>query len=589
MAKGDRERVNRAIEAERATTNQQFGQFLNTATNNLAGSIQQANDLRNQLAGNLQGTYNRAGNVQLDPTVVENLRRLNRDYARSLSEAGISVDGGGGGDGGELAPAIPTDPFAASRAAFADLIASGGVNIGEMKEALPGYRRLAESGGYDPEIRAKLTGIADRLSALGPDPGIVNQIRQNVGVLQDIGQTGGIDAAPIQGDIAALRQIGLTGGIADPAIQRIRGGGVFDEFAQTGGLSPADIQNIRSRAISPIGSLYAQDVADIERSNRLLGQAAPNFGAVMARLARNRGMSLADAARDAELGIQEQVMKGRQWGAERMSSAEQALQDMLTRNRLQGLQSAGQLGMNLADAIARNRLTGATAAADQLRNLESLIIDAKFRGDSQAAQILQNMYDSIARNQLSALGGITTTQQGAEEIAQRGKIAGAQGMFGLEQAEEANRAAQAAARAYADAISAADRAADERFWADFNAQNERWIGEQMLKAAGMGMEGQLGATQQMLGLYGQAPGNVGQDYQAILNAMLGRSGSVMPTLDLQQRNIGPSVMDRIMQAAGIAAPIIGAIGGLPNFSRIQIPGRGTPNPWGGISAPYPVR
>ncbi len=72
--------------------------------------------------------------------------------------------------------------------------------------------------------------------------------------------TGGIDQSAINrigGDISSLRELGKTGGLNDEAIARYRGGGVYDEFAKTGGYSGSDIANIRSRSNSVIPSMYA--------------------------------------------------------------------------------------------------------------------------------------------------------------------------------------------------------------------------------------------------------------------------------------------------------------------------------------------
>src|SRR5215471_19290429 len=56
-------------------------------------------------------------------------------------------------------------------------------------------------------------------------------------------QTGGWDDARVKSmdeNIAGLKQFGKTGGLSADDINRMQGGGVYDEFAKTGGLSEAD-------------------------------------------------------------------------------------------------------------------------------------------------------------------------------------------------------------------------------------------------------------------------------------------------------------------------------------------------------------
>lgn len=559
--------------------------FLNTVSNQIQTDTELANNQANTLTANYSDIYNRAGNIGLDQTVINNLRGLNRSNSNALNAASSGGSGGGGGSdsGGGGGSVTPTDAFGSSRAAFANFINTGGVDIGAMKEALPGFRKLAESGGYSPEEKKAIEDLAGRLAAIGEtggyDPETLNKINSNINVLSSIGQTGGFDQPTldlIRGDLAGLRTIGQTGGVSDADINRVRGYGVFENFANTGGYSDADIQNVRSRAISPIGSLYSRDLAEAERSNRLMGTAAPNYAATLARMSRNRGMNLADATREAELGLQDQIRQNKLSGASAGSQAELSLQDLLTKNKISGLSGAAEGEANLADAIAKNKMTGATNASTQLQNLQNAITEAKLSGNKEAANILGNLYNSIATTQINALGGITDTQQGAEEIAQRGKIAGAEGMFGVEQATEAARQADAARSAYESAVSAQQRAADEQFWAEFNAGNERWIGEQMLGAQGMGLEGQLGAMSGLSSLYGTAPGARGQSYQAFLEGALGRNAGANQNIGIQQQNVGPSFLQQI---AGLAAPVAGAfVGGIPRTS-------GTPGPssLGGIS------
>lgn len=529
MAKGDRGQLNKDIKTERNTVNQQYGGLALSLQDERNKAINRSDTIADFMQSGYTDLYGRSG-----------LPSDAADRLRAFYKSGGGGGGGGDSVGGTGGTGTPSDPFGASRAAFANFINSGGVDIGAMKEALGGYRTMAESGGYSPEERARITSIADRNRA--------------------IGETGGFDPAQlalIRGDINTLRGYGQTGGIDAEGLRRARGGGVFDEFAQTGGYTPQAIQDIRSRSISPIAAQYAADKRNMESMNAVQGGYSPNYAASMARLSRNRGLASSDAARNAEIDIQGQVREGRRWGGEQMSKAENTLQEFLTRNKINATQFAGQ------------------GAAD----LEAAIVSAKLKGNEQEAKVYQQMLEDINKNKLGALGGITTTQQGAEEIAQRGKIAGAQGMFGVESATQA-AAEAAAARAAAAAESGS---ADARWWANFGAGNERWLAENM-------MRGQFGALEGLGGLRGQVPGEVNMYNNALLNTYGGRAGNVLGGLQVQQANVGQpwySSLGNIMGGIGSALPAIGKWipglgggGGLGNPGAIDDPMR-APSYWTG--------
>ena len=201
----------------------------------------------------------------------------------------------------------------------------------------------------------------------------------------------------------------------------MRGMGVFDEFAQTGGFTPGQIQDVRSRATSQIPATYAANKAEAERMSRVTGQYNP---AVAAQMQRQTGYDSSKAALDAELGISEQVRSGRQWGTQGLTSAEQELQKLRTGNMLAGNQAAG--GM---------------------------------RGD---------MLNSIAGNRTSAATGLGQLDIGGQGLIQQGKMFGTQGMQGLNQAQNAANASAAAAGAASNRA----RIADEKWLADFSVDNQ---------------------------------------------------------------------------------------------------------------------
>lgn len=575
MAKSDKPNLQKASATERNTVNTQYGNFLNTANTNLATATATTNEQNSFVNKGYEDIVNQGG---LDPTVAANLRAINKTHSTVYdpSNPGSSGSGSGSGDSGSGSgggggnvggtSAAPADPFATSRAAFQSFLDGGGVDMGALKEALGGYRTIADSGGFSPDQTSAITKNAANLSAIGEtggfDPKAVDQINSNIGNLSEIGKSGGFSPEAvglIKGDIAGLRTIGQTGGVDADAINKARGYGVFENMANTGGYTPDEISNIRQRSLSPISAQYGTDLQNIERSNALQGAASPNYAASIARLGRNRALATGDTVRNTELDIQDSVRKNKLEGAKAGSAAEIPLQTLITGNKLAGLQSSAKGEGDLANAIAQNRTTASTSASTQLQNLQTAITNAKLTGNTNAATTLTNLANSVAGNKLTALGGITNTQQGAEGLAQTGKIAGANGMYGIEstqaslaQQASAQAATSEAANAQIDAYNRAQQAQDEQFWGGLSSGNEQYIGS-------AGLEGKLSALGGLNTARGTASGDVGQNYSAILNGMAGRNAGVMNTLQLDQSVAGGSRLASIGKAVAKGAGVTGAI------------------------------
>lgn len=96
----------------------------------------------------------------------------------------------------------------------------------------------------------------------------------------------------------------------------------FQQFSQTGGFSPQDLNNIRARAVSPVRAVYANAQRNVNRQRSLQGGYSPGFGAMQTRMAREQGQETADAGINAEAGISEMVQKGKLAGLQGMASTE---------------------------------------------------------------------------------------------------------------------------------------------------------------------------------------------------------------------------------------------------------------------------
>jgi hypothetical protein len=83
------------------------------------------------------------------------------------------------------------------------------------------------------------------------------------------------------------------------------------DIAQTGGFSESDIGNIRTRATSPINSIYSSAQQGLKRQKALQGGYSPNFGAASAKMARDSSSLASKASSDANASIAEMVQRGK--------------------------------------------------------------------------------------------------------------------------------------------------------------------------------------------------------------------------------------------------------------------------------------
>lgn len=118
--------------------------------------------------------------------------------------------------------------------------------------------------------------------------------------------------------------------------------GRYQNFADTGGFSNADLANIRARSISPIRSVYSRSLAELDRHKALQGGYMPNYASARSRFARDQGQLTSDATTNAEAGIAQMRQQGRLAGLGGMSGMYSATPGMLNMFGNQALQSAGQ-------------------------------------------------------------------------------------------------------------------------------------------------------------------------------------------------------------------------------------------------------
>lgn len=105
----------------------------------------------------------------------------------------------------------------------------------------------------------------------------------------------------------------------------------YKDFAATGGYTPEGIQDMRARGISPIRSVYANAMQNMNRSRSLQGGYSPNYIAATEKLTRTLPGVLADKVSDVNAGLATQIQQGRLAGLGGLSQASIADSEMAQR------------------------------------------------------------------------------------------------------------------------------------------------------------------------------------------------------------------------------------------------------------------
>lgn len=163
-----------------------------------------------------------------------------------------------------------------------------------------------------------------------------------------------INVGELRDTLGGYKSFRDTGGLSTENVDRMRGLGGFDEFAKTGGYSPTAVANIKAQALSPISS-YATGTRDELARRAAIGSGyAPGFDAANRQLQRDTARAIADTSLNANVGIQDRINAGRQWGIGGLTQAEGALAGMQTGNRLAALGGEGNIGHSLSSFDAQD-------------------------------------------------------------------------------------------------------------------------------------------------------------------------------------------------------------------------------------------
>ena len=190
-----------------------------------------------------------------------------------------------------------------------------------------------------------------------------------------------------------LQQHGEGGSSSDPFYNGINSAlSGYSNFAQTGGFSPEDLQNIRARMIAPIRSVYSQANSEVDRQRRLQHGYSPNYTAAKAKMAREQAYATSDASTNAEASIAQMLQSDKLAGLSGLSGTSSAArgQNLSAINGQTGLygtnpglsQTFGQqVGQNTNQDLAGQGLQQDIGAM-RLKGLEAM---SKTPGDFQSA------------------------------------------------------------------------------------------------------------------------------------------------------------------------------------------------------------
>ncbi len=137
------------------------------------------------------------------------------------------------------------------------------------------------------------------------------------------------------------------GGAIDKAIS------TYGNFADTGGFSPQDINNIRARAVAPIRSINDRANQEIQRQASIRGTAySPNTSAAIAKANRDSAYATGDVSTNAEAMIAQLMQQGKLYGAGGLASTGLANQSNDTANRGLDLSAINSVTGNQLNALA---------------------------------------------------------------------------------------------------------------------------------------------------------------------------------------------------------------------------------------------
>lgn len=157
----------------------------------------------------------------------------------------------------------------------------------------------------------------------------------------------------------------------------------YQQFADTGGYSPTDIQELRARGVAPIRAAYGNTMMELDRARSLGGGGgAPNYIAAASRAQRELPGQMADATTTVNAGLADAIRQGKLSG-------------------LGGLTAVGGTQGNLAGDEANRDLQAQGMGEQSLQNLRSNQL-ASFGGQASLYGTTPGMTSMFGNQALSA-------------------------------------------------------------------------------------------------------------------------------------------------------------------------------------------
>ena len=119
--------------------------------------------------------------------------------------------------------------------------------------------------------------------------------------------------------------VASTGGFDPAQVSAMRGWGVPEEFARTGGFSDADKLNFRQRSNGAVTGIADSLRRGTNQRQTISGGYGPGYDAASGAMSRDAYRAASDAALNTEGTLASQVRSGRQWGAEAGAGNEQKI------------------------------------------------------------------------------------------------------------------------------------------------------------------------------------------------------------------------------------------------------------------------
>jgi len=130
----------------------------------------------------------------------------------------------------------------------------------------------------------------------------------------------------------------------------------YGQIAQTGGYSGEDIANLRARGISPIRSIYANAMRNVDRQRSLQGGYSPNYAAVSAKMARELSESIASKTTDVNAQLAQMIASGRLSGLAGLAplaAQETGFMNEMAAGNVVDRRNVGAMNTQVANAIAQ--------------------------------------------------------------------------------------------------------------------------------------------------------------------------------------------------------------------------------------------